>query len=218
MDKKYLIALAFCFCSTSFAQSISANQNSKNLYFGISFGQSDHKTLRDPVTTFSRFDDRDSMYKLVGGYQINPSVAIELSYVNLGATSQAGITVSNGVLVSVSGDTKAYAYTLATKLSAFSPNSPASRRISITPFIKLGVSQLSNKPNFSGNFFGSPVSISNRAVENTDLYWSIGADYEVMKDLSAVVEYESFGRAGGGSGEPAQIKPTGLSVGVIKRF
>lgn len=46
-------------------------------YVGASFGQADYDIL----------DDDDSAIKVFGGFQLNPNVAVELSYVDLGEVS-----------------------------------------------------------------------------------------------------------------------------------
>jgi opacity protein-like surface antigen len=188
-----------------------------NYYVAIGFGDSDHSAQRNSVSSFS-LKDRDSFYKLVGGYHITPSIAAEISYNNLGASGHSGVATVNGNVVTVSGNTSASAYAVAARFSAYPYNIYPARRFFIRPFFKIGIAHLSAEPSLAGSLFGSSVAINNRSTERTNAYWGIGAEYQMMRDISILVEYESFGRAGGGSSNAVQIKPTGLSLGILKRF
>lgn len=56
-------------------------------YIGASFGQSD---FGDTCSGFAGCDDKDSAWKIFGGYQINRTFGVELGYTNLGEVSVAG--------------------------------------------------------------------------------------------------------------------------------
>ena len=217
MVKKIVAVSAFLFSSVAYAQLNLEMPPPTNYYVAIGFGDSDHNAQRNSVSSFS-LKDRDSFYKLVGGYHITPSIAAEISYNNLGASSHSGVATANGNVVTVSGNTNASAYAVAARFSAYPYNIYPARRFFIRPFFKIGIAHLSAEPSLSGSLFGSSVAINNRSTERINAHWGIGAEYQVIRDVSVLIEYESFGRAGGGSSNAAQLKPTGLSLGVLKRF
>src|SRR5688572_26874648 len=82
-------------------------------YLGGSFGQAeaegicdDIRTLVTGIGTVSSCDEKDSAWKLFGGYQINRNVAIEASYFDYGSITANGQTF--GVPFSVNGDATAF--------------------------------------------------------------------------------------------------------------
>lgn len=64
-------------------------------YFGIGYGSS---KMKDASTALigTAFDDKDKAIKLFGGYEFNPNVAVEASYVDFGEfTGKIGTTVTD---------------------------------------------------------------------------------------------------------------------------
>lgn len=88
-------------------------QDTSHAYFGVSVGQSKTEIDANGVTSgllpgvsaaSSSTDEKDTAYKLFGGYQFNRNLAIEGGYFNLGNNSFNAVTSPAGTLA---GETKA---------------------------------------------------------------------------------------------------------------
>lgn len=88
-------------------------QDTSHTYFGVSVGQSKTEVDANGVTSgvlpgvsaaSSTKDEKDTAYKLFGGYQFNRNLAIEGGYFNLGNNSFNAVTSPAGTLA---GETKA---------------------------------------------------------------------------------------------------------------
>lgn len=188
-----------------------------HFYVGIGAGMSNLKNTKfDDVVTYSKFDTKDTLYKVFSGYQINKLIAAEFSYNNLGSSNQAGVAdFGEGAFTVNSLKNKGSAYVLAAKLSPLSD-------AFVSPFVKLGVSRITNKQDVSITAGDPPESGTESAKKTaTKAYYSVGAEYRFNSDISVTLEYEKFGRVGDDNGDPNTpnlIKPYGISMSVIKRF
>jgi len=152
----------------AFAQAKSAADT--GWYVGGSIGQS--KTDCESAPGFS-CDDKDTAYKIFGGYQINRNFGAELGYTDLGK-----VTASGGGL---SVESKATAWDLV-GVGAF----PLSNQFSI--YGKLG-------------FYSGEVKVSSNVAggsgkkTTTDLTYGAGVQYNFMRNLGARLEWQRYASA-----------------------
>jgi OOP family OmpA-OmpF porin len=191
--KKILLALV-AISSVSVA-------NAQSFYVGGSIGISENKLWKDPQDTGARTDDkRDLALKGLVGYNIDKTFAVEVSYTDLGenkATYATGESVKSSV----------NAATLAAKANL-------GKFDQVTPFVKVGVTRLSNEESYNGG------SLKN---SKNNFYWALGADYDLTKQISLRAEYENYGKAGSFDSATISSNATGvessaLSLGVIYKF
>jgi OmpA-OmpF porin, OOP family len=178
------LASAMAFAGPAFAQD-------QGWYIGASLGQSKAKDGCDDVV--GSCDDKDSAWRILGGYQFNKNLAVEFGYTDLGE---------------VSGDE--------TGFGAFSVESNVFELVAVGswPFAdkfslygKLGL--------YRGDTDASAAGIS-VSESNTDLTYGIGLRWDFTKNLGARLEYQIYGDVGGGDiGESdAEV----ISLGVIWKF
>ena len=184
------------------------------VYLGLGSGVTDFNNSKFSSVSWSRFESRDTPYKILGGYQFNRFYAVEIAYSQLGKTNSAGIFTAN--------DGEAFNYTSSRhKGSAVA----ASFRYSplpggaISPFVKLGVSRVTNEYDLSGFRLSGAFSQSSKQTE-TRPYFAIGALIPMSEDLSLSLEVEDFGRVGSNAinAAPALIHPRTVSASIIRRF
>lgn len=199
---KKLLLIALSVVSTSvFCQSF---------YIGGSLGVSQNKLWVDPTFADDDIavsqDKSDLSAKVLVGYNINDRFAVEASYTDLGKNKPTYIDTTGIDSPTTEGSKfKATTFALKANLAQFDQ---------VTPFIKLGLTRLSNKENASDTTF---------RMTKSNLYYSAGADYEFTKQFSLRAEYENYGKVGSfdsatiGS-NPTGVKSSALSLGVIYKF
>jgi opacity protein-like surface antigen len=199
--KKLLLVAALSVATTSlFAQSF---------YVGGSLGISQNKLWVDPSlasenTSFSQ-DKRDMSAKALVGFNINDRFAIEASYTDLGR-NKASYTDTTGVNDPLHASSKFKATTIAIKADA-------AKFDQITPFVKVGITHLLNKEASDGSFKNT----------KNNLYWALGADYDLTKSVALRVEYENYGKAGSFDSATIEtnavgVKSSAISLGLIYKF
>lgn len=168
-------------------------------YLGGSFGQAeaegicdDIRTLVTGIGTVSSCDEKDSAWKLFGGYQINRNVAIEASYFDYGAIAANGQTF--GVPFSVNGDATAFGVAAVGML-------PLSNQFSL--FGKLGL--LRTEIDVTAAGIGGTASESE---SDTGLHIGIGAMFDVSQNFSVRAEWER--------NDEAEVDM--MSIGIQVRF
>jgi len=184
------------------------------VYIGLGSGVTDFGNPKFSSVSWSRFESLGTAHKILGGYQFNSIHALEIAYSQLGGTNSAGqFTTSNGeALYYTSSRHKSSATTVSFRYSPMSGGS-------VSPFIKLGISQITNEHSLSGFKLSGSFSQSTKKTE-TQPYYSIGALIEISEGLSLALEYESFGAVGGEAidATPALIQPRGLIASILRRF
>ncbi len=195
--KKLLLAAALSVATTSvFAQSF---------YVGGSIGMAQNKLWSHPDNQEFIQDKRDTAIKGFVGYNINKTFALEASYTDLGKNKSE---YNDGVFGGTS-DSKFNATTLALKTNITTINQ-------LTPFVKLGVTRLTNKEAVNDG-----LTIDNYKTTKSNLYWSIGTDYELTKQFSLRAEYENYGKAGTfdtNTDTSTGVKSSALSLGIVYKF
>jgi OmpA-OmpF porin, OOP family len=94
--KKVLVASAIALSGALAATQASAQAQDMGFYIGGAIGQAELKGACDGLPAGTSCDDKDSAWKVLGGYQFNRNLAVELGYANLGeaSASLAGVTAN----------------------------------------------------------------------------------------------------------------------------
>jgi OmpA-OmpF porin, OOP family len=161
-------------------------------YVGATLGQSKSKDACEDVPDC---DDKDTAWRILGGYQFNKNLAVELGYTDVGEASAsagpftASIEVAIWELVAVGS-------------WPFTPNFSA--------YGKLGMYR--GDTELTTNAPG----ISNESESNTDLTYGIGVRWDFTKNLGLRAEYQVYSDVGGGNIGEGDVDV--ISIGVIWKF
>jgi OOP family OmpA-OmpF porin len=172
-----------------------AQLNLSPLYAGVGVGQSKAKDFCSGGG-FDTCDDKDTAWKVFGGYQFTPNFAAEIGYSNLGkfGATFAGLT----------DDAKVTAWEFSA-LGAW----PIMPRFSV--FGRLGVYRATVKEttNFAGNF----------EHDNNDWTFGLGLQYDITRNLGVRGEWQRYRKIGGGDvafgaavGEKSDLDVLGISA------
>lgn len=164
-------------------------------YAGLTLGQSKQKDACDGVSGAGiSCDDKDTAWRILGGYQFNKNLAVELGYTDVGEVSASGT-------FSASIEAKIWEL-VAVGSWPFTPNFSA--------YGKLGMYR--GDTDFSTN---NPA-FANESESNTDLTYGIGVRWDFTKNLGARAEYQIYKDIGGGNIGEGDVDV--ISVGVIWKF
>jgi len=172
-------------------------------YLGASIGQSRAKDFCDDSGGFS-CDDKDTAWKLLGGYQFNRHLAVEAGYTDLGEVGVSGVLSG----VSVRGTVEVTAFELMGVGSI-----PLMDRFSL--YGKLGLYHAETKQNVTGSL-GTVTVTDNDKEKNTDLTFAFGARFDITRNLGVRAEWQRYLDVGGG--EIGEDDVDVLSVGLLFRF
>lgn len=164
----------------------------QNAYVGVNAGNAELKLSGD----YGSGKEDKTGYKAYAGYDFNKNFGVELGYANFGKLKERDAGVS------VSMETSAV-YLAATATLPVNPQFSA--------FAKVGASQNRTKAVLSG--FGERYSGSK---DKTAAMFGIGAAYHFNQNISAVAEYENFGKTYNEDG--AKLKASLVSIGVRYKF
>jgi OOP family OmpA-OmpF porin len=137
---------------------------------------------------------RDTAAKIYGGYNFDKNFGIEAGYADFGNAQK---TFAGGTTVNA----KSHAFYVAGTATA-----PINDQFAV--FAKLGVT--ANRSKISSSLG------DNTTKNNTDAIIGVGASYAITKELSAVAEYENFGKVAKGNG--GDVKAEMYSVGLRYKF
>ena len=153
---------------------ISTSAHAAGAYIGANVGSAEHKLSIDGGSD----KERKAGVKLYGGYAINENVGIEAGFAHLGKVNRSDTDGFN----TASLDYRARALYIAGTATL-----PLSQEFAV--FAKAGVT--ANHGTVTARFNGFSDSASRT---NTTAMFGIGAEYSFTKDLSAVAEYENYGK------------------------
>lgn len=168
-----------------------AQQNEGYFYGGVSLGQSQAKIDEERITagllgaglttTSMALDERDTGYKLFGGYQLNRYVALEAGYFNLGKFGFKSTTVPAGTL---SGQIKLQGLNLDVVGTL-----PLTERLSAIG--RVGAQYASARDNFSGT---GAVNVLDPNPSKRAANYKLGAglQYEISRSLLVRTEVERY--------------------------
>src|SRR5882672_10762538 len=83
--------------AAAFALPAAAQVNTSAFYVGASVGQSKFKGACEGLPAGVSCDEKDTAWRILGGYQFNPNFAAELGYHNFGETKASGGGVTANV-------------------------------------------------------------------------------------------------------------------------
>ena len=185
--------------AAAFALPAAAQMNSSAFYAGLSIGQSKFSDACEgsvPAGFSVTCDDKDTAWRIFGGYQFHPNFAVEIGYSDLG---RAQATVSSGGL---SGTAKVEA----TAFDAVVVGSwPINQAFSL--YGKFGLYHGEAKLTASGTGVGS----SSDKDTGSDLTYGLGARYDFNRNIGVRAEWQRYNDF---SGSDIDV----LSVGVLYRF
>jgi len=173
-----------------------ANAQMNNAYVGASVGQADYKDGCQGVSGPGiSCDDKDTAWRIFGGYQFSRNLAAELGYHNLGE-----IKASN----SFNGAT-------------------ATIKASAWELVGVGLLPFANR--FSGYgklglYYGTTEGSSNFSASatdnNTGLTWAVGLQFDPTPPVGLRVELQQYHDIGGDNTGKGNINV--LNVGALWRF
>lgn len=175
-------AALFAVLAASLTTPFAANAQDSGFYAGGAFGQTKAKDTCEGVPI--PCDDKDTSWKIFGGYQINKNFGAELGYVDLGKATAAG-TIS-GVTVNASIKAKAWEL-VGVGTIPFADNFSA--------YGKLGFFRWDVDASVSATVPGFSVagSIGDRG---TDFTYGLGLKYDFTKNLAARLEWQRYNNIG----------------------
>ena len=103
---KKLVSILVLWAVVMVAPLSAAEADATNWYFGAGYLQSEADTDIAGLTGTASLDEKDSGFKIFGGYQFNPYLGLEMAYADLGTVSLKG---NNGDTFTYKG--AAYSFT-----------------------------------------------------------------------------------------------------------
>lgn len=150
-------------------------------------------------------DKKDNTYRLAIGYQLNPNVAVEAMYADIGQFGTRS-TVTGG---SVNADYKASGYGIDLVLAA-----PVAQDFSL--FVRAGVLRAKTEASFRSS--GAVVLTFNQGSSTTTgNHFGAGMQYELSRNVALRFEAERFSKLGDDS-TGGELKADAYLVGAIVRF
>jgi OOP family OmpA-OmpF porin len=158
-------------------------------YAGIHIGMSDLGGACNGVPGGVSCDEEDSAWKILGGYQFNKNLAVELGYANLGEASASGAGVTANVEVTAWDLVAVGSLPLMDRLSGYG---------------KLGLFKADAE-------LTSNVGVSDDDSE-TGITFGLGLRYDFTRNLGVRAEWQRYQEVGD------DLDVDVMSVGVIWKF
>ena len=177
--------------AAAFALPAAAQMNMSAFYVGASVGQSKFKESCSGLPAGVSCDEKDTAWRLLGGYQFNQNFAAELGYHNFGETKASG----GGVTANV----KASAWELVAVGLL-----PIANQFGI--YGKLGAHHSEAK-------LDSNVGVNGKNTGNGATFGA-GLQWDVMPALGLRAEWQRYQKVGGQSDNKLDV----LSLGGVWRF
>jgi len=189
-----IVALA---ASATFAGPVLAQDT--GFYIGGALGQAQ---IDLDCTGATSCDDKDSSWKIFGGYQFNKNFALEFGYGNLGEASLSGPTPPLGT-TSVKFESTLFELVAVGSL-------PLADRFSI--YGKIGLYRADTDADVSNSVLGSTTE----SDSNSDLTFGVGVRYDFTRNLGVRAEWQRYSDVTAGDFGESDIDV--ISVGIIWRF
>jgi OOP family OmpA-OmpF porin len=173
-------------------------------YIGASIGQANAEV---DCTGTTACDDKDSSWKIFGGYQINRNFAIELGYSDLGAVTASTPPFVLFPLVVPAANLKIE--TTVWEVVAVG-SLPVADRFSI--FGKAGFYRADTDTRVDFGALGS----TSESDSNTDLTFGIGVRYDFTRNFGVRAEWQLYSGVEAGFDEDGDVDV--MSVGLLWRF
>lgn len=189
MKNKLVVTLLGMVAALAFGTAAWAQKNVSGPYVGAMVG---HATSSDFCNQAgSPCDDKDVSWRLLGGYQINRWLGVEVGFNQFGSNTNS----------TVPADAKGQALEFV-GVAAYALNSDWS------VYGKAG--------GYRGRLRGSNAGVSFNA-SSTDVTYGVGLQWRLMDQLSLRGEYQRYPRMGGGVAGPSTDYDV-FSVGALFRF
>ncbi|HUF22216.1 MAG TPA: outer membrane beta-barrel protein [Burkholderiales bacterium] len=188
------LALASGTVSLAFAQS--------GVYLGASIGQSKFSdSCKDEAgVILSSCDNKDTGFKLFGGYMFNPNLGVEVGYVNLGEITASGTFLGTP-------------FTAAIETTGFTAHAvgvlPLNEQFSLLG--KLGLIRWDADASVSAGGVSGSVS-----EDGIDFALALGAQYNISRSLGVRAEWDFYKDLG--NNETGEDDVHLLSVGIVFSF
>jgi OmpA-OmpF porin, OOP family len=172
---------------------------STGFYGGVGAGRTD--TDIGTAGIAGSTDKRDNAWKLFGGYQFNPNIAVEAGYVDLGKASVTG--TRGGAPAAASLDAKVWQASAVGSL-------PLSQSFALTGKLGLAYADTDTSGIAGGTAFGGGDS-------KTAPTYGLGLRYDVTRTFSVRGEWERF-RLGSAAGLGGRNDSDLYSVNAVLKF
>lgn len=176
----YVAAVALAgvlFCASAQAQWMTMS-NQLGFYVGASVAHAKTEDLCAETAglgiAVTSCDEKDKSWKLTGGYQFHPNLAVELAYVDLGTYKSAG--TFGGTPIGISADIKAVELVA---VGIF----PVTREFSL--YGKAGLFRWDVDASATAPFFVE-------GNDGTDFTFGVGVKYDFTRNLAARLEWQRY--------------------------
>jgi len=207
--KKTLIALAIAAATTS----AWSQQAPSKFYAGASLGQSKFKGAcdSDAGVTLTNCKDSDTAWKIFGGYQITPQLAVEVGYNDFGRISSDASAVVGGSTFAGNAKIDATAFEL-TGVGSL----PLGHQFSL--YGKLGVYYAKTESSADIRQTTAPFASASASASdhNSKFTFGAGARYDVTKNIGIRAEWQRYNKVGSSNTGEGDIDV--LSIGGLYRF
>lgn len=171
-------------------------------YVGGAFGKSDQKDICKDVTVSC--DKSDTAWKILGGYQFNRILGVEVGYTDLGEVKANG--TQGGVAIDATSKASAWELVAVGML-------PLGAKFSIYGKAGAYYAKTDNRATAAVPGFSSSGSASDK---NHDITWGFGVRYDVLRNLAVRAEWQQYNDVGGQNTGKTDIDV--LSIGALYRF
>jgi len=153
-------------CALLLVASLAQAEDSNKWYAGVSAGQAKSSGWQ-LTSTQSIVDDKDTAYKVYGGYEFNKYISAELYYTDLGTHKGREDTTIADI------DSKSYGMTAIVSY-------PVHKHIE--PFVKAGLQHWKGKASVEGTTFLTD--------SGNDPIYGVGVNFPITESLAIRTEYE----------------------------
>jgi len=202
MNIKKAVALTGLVAATTGISPLASAQDA-GFYAGAAVGQSRVKDACEGVTIAC--DDKDTAWKVFGGYQFNKNFGAEVGYVDLGKATANGVIT--GVAVSADAKVKGFevlgvgTLPIANNFSAYG---------------KLGFFRWDLDVSATGAISGFSATVS-ASETGTDFTFGLGLKYDFAKNIGARLEWQRYNDIGKES-TTGKSDADLLSLGIVFKF
>lgn len=170
----------------------------QGVYVGAGVGQASYDVGDTTGIVAPRVDDSDTGFKLYGGYQFTPNIAVEAGYADLGEARLAGIVL--GIPFDSSFEASAlYADVVGTL--------PLGSGFSV--FGRLGVAMTFAELNVATA--GGSASVDD---DEGNVKFGLGAEFAFSRDVAMRLEWERYVDVGGDNTGESDVDLAGVSLNV----
>ena len=190
MKKAWIAVLGLAAAALALPASAQQRFDTSAAYLGLSVGQAEFNEACEGAASFVSCDSKDTAFRIFGGYQFHPNIAVELGWADLGAA-----TARNNI-TGASASAEASAFDLVGVLSW-----PIGNAFSV--YGKIGL--------FHGEVEAGGAASSLGSASGTDLTYGLGAQFNLGRNIGLRAEWQRYNDF---SGSDIDV----MSIGVLYRF